>query len=119
MHCYKMFVIFQDSSFPPFRLAFLSSRKVSAKRLTLQSPGSRLATTRCQFQQHSMHDLLCKSVLRSFSLITVWLCNFWHNNIGTKAACEMLMKLTTGINFVNFIQAVFCQYYFYNEKIQT
>jgi len=27
-----------------------------------------------------------KRVFHSFSLITVWLYNFWHKNIGTKAA---------------------------------
>jgi len=31
----------------------------------------------------------------SFSLITVWLYNFWQKNIGSKAARKMLMKLTT------------------------
>jgi hypothetical protein len=25
--------------------------------------------------------------------------NFWQNNIGAKAACKMLVKLTTGVNF--------------------
>jgi len=30
----------------------------------------------CQFHQHFTLDFLCKSVLRSFSLATVWFCNF-------------------------------------------
>jgi len=30
-------------------------------------------------------------------------------NIGTKAACKMLMKLTTGVNFTNTLEAVFTQ----------
>jgi len=34
------------------------------------------------------------SALHSFSLITVWLCNFWQKNIGAKAAHKMLTKLT-------------------------
>jgi len=29
----------------------------------------------------------------AFSLITIGLCYFWGKNIGTKAACKMLMKL--------------------------
>ncbi len=39
---------------------------------------------------------LDKSVLRSFSLLTVWLCNLWHVEIVTKVACKMLVKLTIG-----------------------
>jgi hypothetical protein len=35
-----------------------------------------------------------KRNLCSFSLVTVWLCNFLRKDIGTKAACKMLMKLT-------------------------
>jgi len=34
-----------------------------------------------------------KNGYRSFSQLTVWLCNFQKKNIGTKAACKMLMKL--------------------------
>jgi len=34
-------------------------------------------------------------ILKRFSLITVWLCNFRHKNIGAKAAHKMLMKFTT------------------------
>ncbi len=39
---------------------------------------------------------LYESVLLSFSLVTVWLCNFLRKNISAKAACKMLMKLTIG-----------------------
>jgi len=42
---------------------------------------------------------LYKSVLHSFSLVTVWLCNYLEQeywNIGAKAAHNMLIKLTTG-----------------------
>jgi hypothetical protein len=42
-----------------------------------------------------MIAFLYKGVLCSFSLITFQLCNFWQNNIGVKAACKMLVKLTT------------------------
>ncbi len=34
------------------------------------------------------------SLLRSFSLVTCWLCSFWSKNINKKAARKMLMKLT-------------------------
>ncbi len=37
---------------------------------------------------------LYKSKLRSFSLITLGFEIFWHQNIGKKCACKMLMKLT-------------------------
>jgi len=34
-----------------------------------------------------------ESFFQSFSLITVWLCNFfWHKEIGAKAACKMLLN---------------------------
>jgi len=32
---------------------------------------------RCQFYQHCTCTFLYKSALGSFSLITVWLCDFW------------------------------------------
>jgi hypothetical protein len=42
-------------------------------------------------------NILCvpfwyKSVLPSFSLDAIWLCDFCHKNIGTKAAQKMLMN---------------------------
>jgi len=37
---------------------------------------------------------LYKSALQSFSLVTIWLCNFWHKHISAKAAHKMLVKLT-------------------------
>ncbi len=37
-----------------------------------------------------------KSILCSFSLLAVWLCNFWQKNISAKAGCKMLMKLAKG-----------------------
>jgi len=42
---------------------------------------------------------LYKRALHSFSMITVWLYNFWQKNIGAKAARKMLMKLTIVVNF--------------------
>jgi len=47
---------------------------------------------------------LYKIVLHSFSLLTVWLCNFFFKRILLqKAACEMLVKLTSSVNFINII----------------
>jgi len=43
-----------------------------------------------------------KSVLRSFSLLTVWLAIFWRKSIGAKVAHKMLVKLTKGNN--NFVR---------------
>jgi len=43
---------------------------------------------------------LYKSAFCSFSLLIVWLCYFWQNNIDAKAP-KLLMKLITGINFIN------------------
>jgi hypothetical protein len=31
----------------------------------------------------------------------------WQKNIGAKAAPKMLMKLTTGVNFINVLRAAF------------
>ncbi len=39
---------------------------------------------------------LYKSVFLSFSIVTCWIWIFWKNNIVTKAARKMLVKLTTG-----------------------
>jgi len=33
---------------------------------------------------------LCKNILCSFILHTVWLCNFWQKNIGAKDALKIL-----------------------------
>jgi hypothetical protein len=41
--------------------------------------------------------ILYKSAFCSFSPNTVWLSIFWHKHIGEKAACKMLMTLTTGL----------------------
>jgi hypothetical protein len=44
-----------------------------------------------------LKPFLCKSILHSFSLIKVWLCNFFVQNICAKADCKMLMKLITEV----------------------
>jgi len=44
-------------------------------------------------------------VLRSFSLVMVWLCIFGCKNICVKAPHKMLMKLTTDANFINILLA--------------
>jgi hypothetical protein len=36
----------------------------------------------------------CESFLRSFDVLTIWLCNFWQKDFGAKAAHKMLVKLT-------------------------
>ncbi len=42
--------------------------------------------------QHFMNSFLYESVFQNFSLPTIWLCNFWAKNIGTKAASKMMVK---------------------------
>ena len=37
---------------------------------------------------------LCKSALRNFSLLTVWVAIFWQKEISSKAAHKLLVKLT-------------------------
>ncbi len=40
-----------------------------------------------------------ESDLQSFSIVTVWLCNFFSRILAQKlAACKMLIKLTTNVN---------------------
>jgi len=45
--------------------------------------------------------------LSNSSLIKVWLFNFLLHNIGEKPACEMLMKLTSGVNLQTFYKQFF------------
>jgi len=61
--------------------------------------------TRCQFHQHYTRNFLYKSVLCSLQFCFVI---FWQKNIGVTATCKMLMKLSTGANFTNFLQAAYC-----------
>jgi hypothetical protein len=52
--------------------------------------------------------VLYKSVLHSFSLVTVWLCIFLAKEYrGKKAARKMLIKLTTSVNFINILRMNF------------
>jgi len=50
-----------------------------------------------------MLEVFDKSALRSFSLVTVWLCNFF----GAKGMRKMLMKLAIGVNFTNILRAAY------------
>ncbi len=52
---------------------------------------------------------LFEGALHNFSLITIWLCNFWCKNIGKKAVHKMMMKLTTGFNFINIYECLSVQ----------
>jgi len=45
--------------------------------------------------------------LSTFSLIVIGFAFFWKKNIGAKAACKMLVKLTKGVNFINILSAHF------------
>jgi hypothetical protein len=48
-----------------------------------------------------------KSILGSFSLVTVKFETFRRKITGAKAAHKMLMKLTTGVNLINISRAAF------------
>ena len=53
-----------------------------ARRRTSGSWSASSSTpSRCQFHQHFRAALLCKNVLQSFLLLTVWLCNFLGERI--------------------------------------
>jgi len=52
--------------------------------------------------------LFCTKVLGvDFLKLQLGFVIFWQKNIGTQAACKMLMKLTKGVNFTNILLAVF------------
>ncbi len=51
--------------------------------------------------QHFTHGFFSKSVLHSFSVLTVWLCNFFAQEYCAKAACKMLIKLTQETSLEN------------------
>jgi hypothetical protein len=38
-----------------------------------------------------------KSFLRSFYVLTTWVCIFWQKDFGAKASNKMLVKLTPGV----------------------
>jgi len=64
-------------------------------------------TTGVNFNNILGATFLYKRVLRSFSLVAIWLCKFWQKTIGTEGTCKMLMKLTTGANFNNILLGAF------------
>jgi hypothetical protein len=39
---------------------------------------------------------LYESFLRSFYVLTIWVCNYWQKDFGAKAAHKMLVKLKPG-----------------------
>jgi hypothetical protein len=38
-----------------------------------------------------------QSSLRTFYVLTIWVCNFWQKEFGAKAVHKMLVKLTPGM----------------------
>jgi hypothetical protein len=56
-----------------------------------------------------------QSSLRTFYVLTIWVCNFLSNEFGAKAACKILVKLTPGVNFTNILQAAFSYKSFLNS----
>jgi hypothetical protein len=38
--------------------------------------------------------------LRTFYVLTIWVCIFWQKDFGAKAAHKMLVKLTPGVKFL-------------------
>ncbi len=60
-----------------------------------------------QFYHHFMQAFLYESALQSFSLITIWLCDFLAKGYWQKSALKMLMKLATGEVSLNPCQTVY------------
>ncbi len=81
-------VNFINVSWAAFTRADPESPKAAYKTLMKLIPG-------VNFTNSLWADYLYETVLRSISLITVWLCN-WQKNIYAKTAHKMFVKLTTG-----------------------
>jgi len=63
-------------------------------------------------------QIVCFKVFCSFSIIAISIIVlFGKKNISAKVACKMLVKLTTGVNFINILLATFAPIFFGN-KIQ-
>ena len=72
------------------------------KRKSFRTNWSLFSVTCVQFHQPFYEQLfLFESVLQSFVVFTVWVCNFLQNEIGTYAAHKILVKLNIGVNFTN------------------
>jgi hypothetical protein len=57
-------------------------------------------------------------ICAAFSYLDLRFVLFWRKNIGAKAACIMLVKLTP-VNFINIICAAFAPPMFCAKKVQT
>ncbi len=61
-----------------------------------------------QLHKHFMRAFLVQNCfLQLFSDYSLAFVTFWPKDIGTKAACKMLMKLTTGSNFIIILGSTF------------
>jgi len=88
-----------DSIFNPFAVQWLAEKLEG---------GNWCCSYSWRWSEVNFINILCtpfsyEGAFHSFSLIIVWFCNFWWKNIGAKAACKMLMKLTTEVNFINIL----------------
>ena len=64
--------------------------------------------TMCQFHQHFMSSFFCTKVFwAAFLYLRLRFVFFWRKDIGAKAACKMLVKLTTWANFTIILWAAF------------
>jgi len=77
---------------------------------------SSLLPTRCQLHQHFTCPFFIVQLLSNYSLALQF---FWWKKIGPKAAREMLMKLTTGVNFINILCIAFMRADPKSAKIQS
>ncbi len=68
---------------------------------------SRILSIRCQFHQNFTIAFFVQKCLVSFSLITVWLCNFLAQENWQKDTLVVLMTLTPGVYFINILRATF------------
>jgi hypothetical protein len=51
---------------------------------------------RCQFHQYFTSSFFIQLFLRTFYVLTIWVCIFWQKDFGAKAAHKMMVKLTPG-----------------------
>jgi hypothetical protein len=60
-----------------------------------------------QFYQHFTCAYFIRKCFAQLFLVTFQLCNFWRQNIGVKCRRKKLMKLTSGLNFINILLEAF------------
>jgi len=74
--------------------------------------------TWCQFYQDCMNSFCAKVFGTALRCLQFGFVIFWEKDVGAKAACKMLVKLTPVVNFINILCAHFVTI-FWCQKLQS